>query len=115
MAKKGIVVLAGGTGFVGEYSRRAFEAAGREVRMVSRRPGHIAWTEPKALVSALEGADMLINLAGRLLEFGAILIRTEPELVLKSRWVLPQVLLEAGYEFEYPELEAALAAVRSGI
>lgn len=43
-----------------------------------------------------------------LLKLGAILIKTETELVLKSRWVIPQRLLEEGFVFEYPELEPAL-------
>ena len=45
------------------------------------------------------------------LEVGSIAIRTETELVLKSRWVTPERLLEAGYEFEYPELEPALQQI----
>src|SRR5690606_39047304 len=43
-----------------------------------------------------------------LLKIGAVIIRTETELVLKSRWVLPERLLEAGYSFRYPHLSAAL-------
>lgn len=43
-----------------------------------------------------------------MLELGAIMIRTETELVLKSRWVLPERLTEAGYEFRHPMLEPAL-------
>lgn len=43
-----------------------------------------------------------------MLELGAIGIRTETELVLKSRWVLPERLTSAGYEFRYPDLEPAL-------
>ncbi len=42
------------------------------------------------------------------LEIGAIGIRTETELVLKSRWVLPERLESAGFEFAYPDLEPAL-------
>ncbi|WP_029144645.1 epimerase [Microbacterium luticocti] len=38
-------------------------------------------------------------------------LRTEPELVLKSRWVLPGRLTEAGYAFSHPHLDAALADV----
>ncbi|MFD5864661.1 epimerase [Agromyces sp. NPDC127015] len=38
-------------------------------------------------------------------------LRTEPELVLKSRWVLPAALVEAGYTFEYPDLSAAIKNV----
>lgn len=41
------------------------------------------------------------------LELGSAVIRTETELVLKSRWVVPERLLAAGYSFAYPELEAA--------
>lgn len=43
-----------------------------------------------------------------MLEIGSAAIRTETELVLKSRWVLPERLLDAGYSFAYPELEPAL-------
>ncbi|MCF3109530.1 TIGR01777 family oxidoreductase [Niabella sp. CC-SYL272] len=43
-----------------------------------------------------------------LLKLGAILIGTETELVLKSRWVVPQKLLEAGFAFQYPTLNEAL-------
>lgn len=43
-----------------------------------------------------------------MLEVGSAAIRTETELVLKSRWVLPERLLDAGYSFAYPELEPAL-------
>lgn len=43
-----------------------------------------------------------------MLELGAIGIRTETELVLKSRWVLPERLQRAGFEFAYPELAPAL-------
>ena len=40
-------------------------------------------------------------------------LRTEPELVLKSRWVVPGVLREAGYHFARPELAPALRDVRA--
>lgn len=43
-----------------------------------------------------------------MLELGSAAIRTETELVLKSRWVLPERLLDAGFEFAYPELRPAL-------
>jgi uncharacterized protein (TIGR01777 family) len=43
-----------------------------------------------------------------LLEMGAVVIRTETELLLKSRWVLPEKLLQAGYIFEYPTIDKAL-------
>jgi hypothetical protein len=37
-----------------------------------------------------------------MLEVGALFMRTETELVLKSRRVVPGRLMEAGFEFEYP-------------
>lgn len=49
-----------------------------------------------------------------MLEVGTALIRTETELVLKSRWVVPQAVLDAGYEFEHPLLEPALREIVAG-
>lgn len=46
-----------------------------------------------------------------MLELGSFAIRTETELVLKSRWVVPTRLVEAGYEFRYPHLRGALAGI----
>lgn len=42
-------------------------------------------------------------------EIGAFFLRTETELILKSRWVLPQRLMDAGFEFQFPDLKSALA------
>ena len=38
-----------------------------------------------------------------MLEVGAFLMRTETELILKSRRVIPGRLLDAGFEFEFPD------------
>jgi uncharacterized protein (TIGR01777 family) len=43
-----------------------------------------------------------------LLEIGAFLLRTETELILKSRKVYPQRLLDWGFEFQYPACEQAV-------
>lgn len=45
------------------------------------------------------------------LEAGAWMIRTETELLLKSRWVLPKRLLDAGFDFSVPELGDAVRKV----
>jgi hypothetical protein len=37
------------------------------------------------------------------IEIGAFLLRTESELVLKSRRVAPERLLNAGFEFQFPD------------
>jgi uncharacterized protein (TIGR01777 family) len=42
-----------------------------------------------------------------LIEIGTFLMRTESELVLKSRWVLPRRLLDAGFGFQFPEWASA--------
>lgn len=43
-----------------------------------------------------------------LLTIGAMIIKTETELILKSRWVVPKKLLKSGFIFRYPKLETAL-------
>lgn len=43
-----------------------------------------------------------------LLEIGAFALRTETELILKSRKVYPERLLAAGFRFEYERCEAAV-------
>lgn len=45
------------------------------------------------------------------LEPGAWAIRTETELVLKSRWVVPERLLAAGYRFAYPGVDDAVRQI----
>lgn len=47
-----------------------------------------------------------------MLEVGAWLLRTETELILKSRRVVPHRLLEAGFQYDYPTLPEALAALQ---
>ena len=49
-----------------------------------------------------------------LLRAGAVLIRTETELVLKSRWVQPQKLLDSGFVYSQPELGRALLQIAKG-
>ena len=43
-----------------------------------------------------------------LLEMGAVIIKTETELLLKSRRVIPERLLKGGYIFKYSLLNEAL-------
>ena len=71
-------------------------------------PQPISNTELMRTLRAAVGISFGIPLPRWLLEFGAVLIRTETELILKSRRVVPKKLLEAGYEFAYPEIKNAL-------
>lgn len=46
-----------------------------------------------------------------MLEIGAFVLRTETELLLKSRRVVPARLLQSGFEFRYPKLYDALQQI----
>ncbi len=46
-----------------------------------------------------------------LLKAGAALIKTETELILKSRWVIPERLEKEGYHFKFPDLSNALTDI----
>lgn len=43
-----------------------------------------------------------------MLEWGAMLMRTETELITKSRWVVPRRLTDYGFVFRWPDLAGAL-------
>ncbi len=51
----------------------------------------------------------------RLLEIGTFLLRTEPELVIKSRRVVPGRLRKEGFTFHYPELPEAIGALEDSL
>ncbi|MDR7080700.1 uncharacterized protein (TIGR01777 family) [Neobacillus niacini] len=59
------VVLAGGTGFIGDYFKKKFTELGYEVKIISRQPLNISWDDIPGIINALEGAELLINLAGK--------------------------------------------------
>ncbi|TSE11055.1 TIGR01777 family oxidoreductase [Aquimarina algiphila] len=46
-----------------------------------------------------------------ILELGARIIRTDTELILKSRNVIPSKLIDNGFQFLYPDLELALISL----
>lgn len=59
------VVIAGGTGFIGKYFETRFENLGYNVCIISRKTHHINWNNTASIINALEGAELLINLAGK--------------------------------------------------
>lgn len=63
MEKK--IVIAGGTGFIGTYLKQYFSSQGYSVKIISRQPNTILWSNKNGILEALEGAEMLINLAGK--------------------------------------------------
>jgi hypothetical protein len=56
---------------------------------------------------AAAGVGFGLPAAKWMLEIGAIFMRTETELILKSRRVVPGWLLRSGFRFEFPEWKAA--------
>jgi len=48
------------------------------------------------------GTRIGLPTAAWMLEFGAVFLRTETELILKSRRVVPGLLVQKGFEFHYP-------------
>jgi uncharacterized protein len=59
------IVLAGGTGFIGKHLHKRFTAEGYDVVIISRGAQHVNWNDELAMIRTLEGADALINLAGK--------------------------------------------------
>ena len=62
-------VIAGGTGFLGSAVASSLRADGHDVTIISRHPhgpDQVAWTDR----SALDGADVVVNLAGTSLDSG---------------------------------------------
>jgi hypothetical protein len=53
------------------------------------------------------GAPFGLPVPASLLAIGAVFLRTETELILKSRRVVPGRLLESGFEFKFPEWPGA--------
>lgn len=71
-------------------------------------------TDNRTLMATLRrvvGAPVGLPTWRFMLEPAMWVLRTEPELVLKSRWVVPERLEAAGYRFAWPELEPALRDV----
>jgi hypothetical protein len=52
-----------------------------------------------------------INQPKWLLEIGAWLIKTETELILKSRWVCPEKLVNEGFKFHFEKMEETITTL----
>jgi len=59
------IVIAGGTGFIGQYLQKKFFEMGDAVTIISRQSPHVSWDDQEGVVQSLEGAELLINLAGK--------------------------------------------------
>jgi NAD dependent epimerase/dehydratase family enzyme len=70
-------------------------------------PNPLPYAEFMRALRAAAGVGFGLPAPRLVLEAGAFLMRTETELVLKSRRVVPGRLLEAGFTFEQPDWPAA--------
>lgn len=61
----GRVVIGGAGGFVGRHLQERYRAQGREVRTIGRGGADLSWDDPEGLVRAVDGADLVVGLAGK--------------------------------------------------
>jgi len=71
-------------------------------------PNPLTNAEMMRLVRKSFGAPFGLPAAQWMLEIGAFFLRTETELIIKSRRVVPGKLLASGFQFHFPQLEDAL-------
>ncbi|GAA4672051.1 epimerase [Frondihabitans cladoniiphilus] len=59
------IVLAGASGFIGQHLAEAFRADGAEVALIGRNGPDATWGDTTAITRLLDGADLVVNLAGK--------------------------------------------------
>jgi uncharacterized protein (TIGR01777 family) len=59
------IVIAGAGGFIGRYLAARFRASRDQVETIGRSGADASWADPKAILKLIDGADILINLAGK--------------------------------------------------
>ncbi len=70
-------------------------------------PNPLAYSDFMRALRRVCGVPFGLPAPAWMLEIGAFFLRTETELILKSRRVVPRRLLDAGFQFNYPEWPAA--------
>lgn len=65
------------------------------------------------MMREVSGAFLGLPAMAWMLEIGAFFLRTETELLLKSRWVVPSKLLAGGYRFRFPTFAEAAREIAS--
>ncbi|MFP7479312.1 TIGR01777 family oxidoreductase [Terribacillus saccharophilus] len=87
------VVIAGGTGFIGEFFQKRFQESGYEVSIISRQKQHIHWDDKLSIQETLEDAELLINLAGK--SVNCRYNETNKQEIMNSRVTTTKILGEA--------------------
>lgn len=77
------VVIAGSTGFIGQYFVSKFKSIGAEVRCIDRKGSDLRWDNDKGIIEVLDGADLLINLSGKSVD--CRYTESNKRLILESR------------------------------
>jgi len=74
-------------------------------------PNQIPQREMMRIIRRELGVPFGLPATRRMLEIAAFFHRTEAELILKSRRVVPGRLLEAGFQFRFPRMEDAVREI----
>ena len=59
------IVIAGGTGFLGSFLASKSKSKGDKVIVIARKNGDVTWNDKDGIITALNGADVVLNLAGK--------------------------------------------------
>jgi len=86
------VVVAGASGFIGRAVVASFRARGADVTIVGRAAA-VRWDDAAALAAAVDGADVVVNLAGR--SVNCRYIDRNRDEILRSRTETTRALREA--------------------
>ena len=78
-------------------------------------PDPVTNREMMGTMRRVVGAPFGLPAARWMLEVGAFFLRTETELMIKSRRVVPGKLLASGFRFNFPKLEEAMADIETRI
>lgn len=110
MAKR--AVLGGGTGFLGTALKEALEADGYDVAVIGRSGPDARWDDPASILRVVDGADVLIGLAGK--SINARFTDANRNEILESRLSTTRALHDAVAQAEHPPrvwMNASSAAV----
>lgn len=105
-------VIGGGTGLVGTALRDALEADGYAVSIIGREGPDARWDDPASIQRVVDGADLLIGLAGR--SINARFTDRNRDEILDSRLETTRALHDAVAGAEHPPavwMNASSAAV----
>jgi uncharacterized protein (TIGR01777 family) len=77
-------------------------------------PNPLTNAEMMRIMRDVLGVPIGLPATSWMLEIGAFFLRTETELIIKSRRVIPRKLLKSGFEFRFPTFREAAADLNRG-